>query len=109
MKIYHTSSHTSSLSNDITLIDRKRKVSKYIDAAHFLIDGKENAIVNRFTLKSKIYEDIVCLTLSISLCLGEGEVLRFAVLMMVQVCTNLVRKVSFPLSDEKNARFKLCC
>ena len=53
MKIYHTSSHTSSLSNDITLIDRKRKVSKYIDAAHFLIDGKENAIVNRFTLKSK--------------------------------------------------------
>ena len=109
MKIYHTSSHTSSLSNDITLIDRKRKVSKYIDAAHFLIDGKENAIVNRFTLKSKSYEDIVCLTLSISLCLGEGEVLRFAVLMMVQVCTNLVRKVSVPFSDEKNARFKLCC
>lgn len=88
MKIYHTSSHTSSLSNDI-------------DAAHFLIDGKEHATVNHFTLKSKNYEKIVCLTLIISLRFGEGEVLRFAVLVMVQVCTNLVPKVSFPLSDEK--------
>lgn len=101
MKIYHTSSHTSSLSNDITLIDRKRKVSNDIDAAHFLIDGKEHATVNHFTLKSKNYEKIVYLTLIISLRFGEGEVLRFAVLMMVQVCTNLVPKVSFPLSDEK--------